>query len=129
MFSAMKINNHTQYISKAKFDNFMNLLLISGEKDVFQFGQPTAEDWVTKSVVNQMVDVNGRHSFFKGTQVKHYCLISVFTKFMYHQTKYKARKNFCMYCLQCFSSEKVLADHKNNCLQINGEQAIKMPEK
>ena len=34
-----------------------------------------------------------------------------------------------MYCLQCFSSEEVLTNHKEICLNINGIQAIKMPEK
>ena len=34
-----------------------------------------------------------------------------------------------MYCLQCFSSEKVLNNHKEVCLVINGKQSIKMPEK
>ncbi|PFX17748.1 Retrovirus-related Pol polyprotein from transposon 17.6 [Stylophora pistillata] len=48
---------------------------------------------------------------------------------MYSQTKHKERKHFCMYCLQCFSSERVLTDHKANCLLINGVQAVKMPTK
>ena len=34
-----------------------------------------------------------------------------------------------MYCLQCFSSESILAKHANSCLTINGKQAIKMPKK
>ena len=34
-----------------------------------------------------------------------------------------------MYCLQCFSSERILANHDNNCLMINGKQAINMPKK
>ena len=34
-----------------------------------------------------------------------------------------------MYCLQCFSSERVLGNHKENCLHLNGAQAIKMPMK
>ena len=33
-----------------------------------------------------------------------------------------------MYCLQCFSSERILANHVNNCLTINGVQAINMPK-
>ena len=33
-----------------------------------------------------------------------------------------------MYCLQCFSSERVLANHVNNCLTVNGVQAINMPK-
>ena len=60
---------------------------------------------------------------------KHYVLIKDFNKFMYNQTKHNERKHFCMHCLQCFSSEQVLTNHKEICIQINGEQAIKMPEK
>ena len=60
---------------------------------------------------------------------KHYVLIKDFNKLMYNQTKHKKRKHFCMYCLQCFSSERVLTNHKENCIQVNGTQAIKMPDK
>ena len=59
---------------------------------------------------------------------KHYVLIKDFNKFMYNQSKHKERKHFCMYCLQCFSSERILANHVNNCLTINGAQAINMPK-
>ena len=81
------------YISKEKFEDQMNLLLITKDND------------------------------------KHYVLIEDFNKFMYNQTKHKERKHFCMHCLQCFSSERVLTDHKENCIQVNGTQAVKMPEK
>ena len=59
---------------------------------------------------------------------KHYVLIKDFNAFMYNQSKHKERKHFCMYCLQCFSSERVLANHVNKCLTINGVQAINMPK-
>ena len=59
---------------------------------------------------------------------KHYVLIKDFNAFMYNQSKHKERKHFCMYCLQCFSSERVLANHVNNCLTINDAQAIDMPK-
>ena len=59
----------------------------------------------------------------------HYVLIKDFNKLMFNQTKHKDRKHFCMFCLQCFSSERVLNDHKENCIAINGKQAIKMPTK
>ena len=55
---------------------------------------------------------------------KHYGLI----KSIHVQPKHKEKKHFCMYCLQCFSSEKILANHVNNCLTINGAQAINMPK-
>ena len=60
---------------------------------------------------------------------KHYVLIKDFNRFMFNQTKHEHKKHFCMYCLQCFSSEEVLKNHKDNCIQLNGEQAIKMPDK
>ena len=60
---------------------------------------------------------------------KHYVLIKDFNKFMYNQTKHHDRKHFCMHCLQCFSSERVLNDHNGNCIQVNGTQAVKMPDK
>ena len=59
----------------------------------------------------------------------HYVLIKDFNKFMYQQTKHKERKHFCMYCLQCFSSERVLNNHKDNCIIVNGKQAVQMPQK
>ena len=34
-----------------------------------------------------------------------------------------------MYCLQCFSTEKILENHKNTYLSINGQQSLKMPDK
>ena len=60
---------------------------------------------------------------------KHYVLIKDFNKFMFNQTKHKERKHFCMHCLQCFSSERVLSTHKDNCIQVNGTQAVKLPDK
>ena len=58
----------------------------------------------------------------------HYCLITDFNRFMFHQTNHKNKKHFCMHCLQCFSSENVPLNHKEICIEINGKQAIKMPK-
>ena len=60
---------------------------------------------------------------------KHYVLMKDFNRFMRHQTKHNERKHFCMHCLQCFISESVLNNHKDNCIQVNGTQAVKMPDK
>ena len=81
------------YVSKEKYEDCINLLLITEEKN------------------------------------KHYVLIKDFNNFMYNKTKHKERKHFCMHCLQCFSSERVLTDHKDNCITVNGTQAVKMPDK
>lgn len=48
---------------------------------------------------------------------------------MFPKTKHKKRKYLCMHCLQCFSTKEILTKHKENCIFINGEQAIMMPEK
>ncbi|XP_068753693.1 uncharacterized protein [Montipora capricornis] len=81
------------YVSKEKYEDCMNLLLITENEN------------------------------------KHYVLIKDFNKFMYDITKHEKRKHFCMYCLQHFTSERVLNNHKENCIQLNGAQAIKMPTK
>ena len=60
---------------------------------------------------------------------KHYVLIKDFNKFMFNQTKHKNKKHFCMFCLQCFSSDRVLNEHKDNCIQVNGTQRVEMPTK
>ena len=60
---------------------------------------------------------------------KHYVLIKDFNKFMHNITKNHHRQHFCMHCLLHFSSEKVLNNHKDNCIQVNGTQAVKMPDK
>ena len=49
---------------------------------------------------------------------------SCFTK----QNKKKKKKWFCKNCLQCFSSEKVLIKHKEDCLSINGIQSVNVEE-
>ena len=60
---------------------------------------------------------------------QHYVLIKDFNRLMYNKTKHKVRKHFYMHCLQCFSTEEILTKHKENCLVINREQAIRMPQK
>ena len=54
----------------------------------------------------------------------HYVYIKDFDRFMSHKTKKKKKKWFCRNCLQCFSSERVLIKHKENCLSINGKQSV-----
>ena len=58
----------------------------------------------------------------------HYMYIKGFKRFMFHKTKNKNKKWFCKSCLQCFSSEKVLIKHKEDCLSINGVQSVKVEE-
>ena len=45
---------------------------------------------------------------------------------MFNKTKHKNKKHFCRYYLQCFSSKRVLVEHKETCLKINGKQTAKL---
>ena len=56
----------------------------------------------------------------------HYVYIKDLNRFMYNKRKNKNEKYFCKCCLQCFSSGKVLIEHKENCLMINGKQNVKL---
>ena len=50
----------------------------------------------------------------------HYVYIKDFDSFMFHKTKNKNKKWFCRSRLQCFSNKNILAEHKEDCLVING---------
>ena len=62
------------HISKQKFEDCMDLLLINNENKA------------------------------------HFVYIKDFNRFMFNKTKCKNKKHFCKYCLQCFSSERVLME-------------------
>ena len=44
---------------------------------------------------------------------------------MYSNTKHKDRKDFCIACLQNFTTREILNSHRERCLLINGTQAVK----
>ena len=56
----------------------------------------------------------------------HYVYIKDFNRFLCNKTNNKNKKYFCRCCLQCFSSEKLLIEHKENCFIINGKQSVKL---
>ena len=43
---------------------------------------------------------------------------------MFSRTKHKDKKHYCMPCLQNFTTEEILSNHKKQCLLINGCQAV-----
>ena len=78
------------YISDQKFENQMDLLLVTdGDK-------------------------------------LHRSYIKDFDRFLFHKTKNKNKNFFCKSCLQGFSSKNVSIKHKENCLNINGEQSVRL---
>ena len=56
----------------------------------------------------------------------HYVYIKDFDRFLFNKTKNKNKKYFSRNSLQCFSSEEVLIEHKQECLIINGKQNVKL---
>ena len=56
----------------------------------------------------------------------HYVFIKDLEELMYSKTKtkYQHKKKLCMACLQNFTTEQVLSNHKKQCLLINGCQAV-----
>ena len=65
-------------------------------------------------------------SLISNNFISHYVYIKDFNRFMFNKTKNNNRKYFFRCCLQCFSSEKVLIRHQEDCLIINVKQNVKL---
>ena len=59
-------------------------------------------------------------------KINHTMYIKYFNRFMFNKTKHETKKHFCRHCLQCFSSERGLMEHRKICLEINGKQSVKL---
>ena len=59
----------------------------------------------------------------------HYVYVKDFNIFMFHKEKNKNKKWFCRSCLHCFSNKNMLVKHKENCLNINGNQSVKLEKR
>ena len=125
-----------EYISKLNYSNIKfpvelnqyNKIEKQNEININVFGYENKQPYpiyISKEKYEKHMEL----LFITEDENKHYVLIKDFNRFMYNQTKHEHKKHFCMHCLQCFSSERVLNNHKNNCILINGQQAIKMPDK
>ena len=64
-------------------------------------------------------------SIYNGNK-SHYVYIKDFSRFMFMKSNYKNKKYFCRHCLQCFSSKRVLQEHKVRCLKINCKQSVEL---
>ena len=54
----------------------------------------------------------------------HYVFIKDFNRLMFSRAKHKDKKHHYMSCLQSFTTEEILSNHKKQCLSINGCQAV-----
>ena len=117
-YSGIKFPVSVKQYNKIEKQNSLRVNVFGYEK-----GQPYPI-YISKEKFNSQLNL----LLITKDDITHYCLINDFNKFMYNQTKHKERKHFCMYCLQCFSSERILKEHKVDCIEINGVQSIKMPQ-
>ena len=54
------------------------------------------------------------------------CISKILTDLCVIKQRIRIKNSFSKCCFQCFSSEKVLMEHKENCLIINGKQSVKL---
>ena len=54
------------------------------------------------------------------------CTLKTLTDLCSSKQKTQNKKWFCKNCLQCFSNKNVLAEHKEDCLIVNGKQSVKL---
>ena len=57
------------------------------------------------------------------------CTLKILIHLCFTKPKNKNKKWFCKSCFQCFSSEKVLIKHNEDCLSINEAKFVKLEER
>ena len=62
-------------------------------------------------------------------ETSHYVLIKDFNKLCCNVTRKGYKKHFCMQCIQNFTSEEKLQKHIPECMTINNNQTVELPEK
>src|SRR6266536_194432 len=67
--------------------------------------------------------------YTKNEETDHYVLITDFDKLNFKITKHNKKQHFCKYCIQHFTTEEILKKHMDNCIAINGVQAVELPKK
>ena len=89
--------------------------------NVFGYENEYFQLYVSKKSNQQVLNVLSISDEVKS----HYFFVKDFNRLMYSRTKHKDVKYFCMSCLQSFTSEEVLNNHRERCLLINDTQAVK----
>ena len=85
-------------IPKIEKQNNININLFGyEEKKVYPI-------YISKAENSDHVEKLYTEGQYKGEERQHYSLIKDFNRLMFHFTKHKGKKHFCMHCLQCFYS-------------------------
>ena len=88
-------------IDRIEKQNNININIFGYDCDRESIYPLRISQYKNKQEVN-LLHIEGKNKLDEDTN--HYVLIKDFGKLMYNFTKHKDRKNFCMYCLQCFYS-------------------------
>ena len=86
--------------------------------NVFGFGNKVYPLYFQKNLIIKRLIY---HSWLKKTNLSMHLLNILL---MFSKTKHKGKKHYCMSCLQNFTTEEILSNHKKQCLLINGCQAV-----
>jgi len=78
-------------------------------------------------ISKEKYDVHMELLYIQEKEKSHYVYIKNFNRLMFNFTNHKETKNFCVYCLHCFSSNNPLERHQPDCFSLNGTQAIDLP--
>ena len=89
--------------------------------NVFGYENRVFSLYVSKKSNEQVLNV----LLISNEEKSHYVLIKDFKRLIYSKTKHKDKNNFCMACLQNFSTKEILNNHRKHCLSINAAQAVK----
>ncbi|CAB4042755.1 Hypothetical predicted protein, partial [Paramuricea clavata] len=63
-----------------------------------------------------------------GEGSRHYVLIKDVNRMLCSVSKHRHKQHFCLHCLHSCVSEEVLEKDKETCLEVNGTQAVILPE-
>ena len=106
------------YVSKERYNNCLNLLLLSELIREHHLGKPRDDE---PNVVEVCSD-NEWYYYYTETNKRHYIKFKDFKKFSFKQTEHEHRKHFCMYCIHFFIWERVLENLTQNCTRRTGYQ-------
>ena len=90
--------------------------------NVFCYENKVYPIYISKRSNTQLLNV----LLITSEEISHYVFIEDFDRLMYSKAKAKNqhKKFFCMACLQNFTTEEILSNHKKQCFLINGCQVI-----
>ncbi len=119
------INFPVEIKSIAKFekqnpDISVNCFISESETELKIYPKYVTKEKGRKHHVNLLCISNDQNS--------HYVLIKDFSKLMFTFTKHQHKQHFCYYCLNNFSSQRILDNHTPDCCAVNDIQKVTLPE-